>query len=299
MSTYADTETGEIVTGQVVPFDASLVEQAADPGRFVELACERAKEWLAQALAQGDIEGIVELKSQAEAIRTYTAQKQLGKDAELSAQEIVRRAERGIGLAIRKGQEAGVIHAHGGQTRDVGVTDIRSVSDSTGMPRDAVAELYPLVDDVTDEAFEEAVTEAKAEGNLSRANVARKAKREPGKRKWSDEAFAETIRDLSSRGYTSGQIAAELEMTEPYVRERSRKLGVTITADEITRKTRRLDSDRIVTNMATTLEGLALSAPLVTLTDLDPDQIEHWATSLTDSLRTLQKFHKQIKEMAQ
>ena len=32
---------------------------------------------------------------------------QLGKDAELSAAEIFRRAERGIGFRIRKGQEAG------------------------------------------------------------------------------------------------------------------------------------------------------------------------------------------------
>ena len=37
----------------------------------------------------------------------YTAQKQLGKDAQLAAAEIVRRAERGIGVAIRRGQQNG------------------------------------------------------------------------------------------------------------------------------------------------------------------------------------------------
>jgi hypothetical protein len=53
------------------------------------------------------IEQIVELKSQAEAIRVYTVQKQLGHDAELAAAEVVHRAERCIGLAIRKGQAEG------------------------------------------------------------------------------------------------------------------------------------------------------------------------------------------------
>ncbi|WP_055751031.1 hypothetical protein [Frankia sp. AvcI1] len=51
--------------------------------------------------------------TQAEAIRIYTTSKQLGKDAELSAAEIVRRAERGIGIAIRRGQEAGAIAKRG------------------------------------------------------------------------------------------------------------------------------------------------------------------------------------------
>ncbi len=65
--------------------------------------------WLAMAQDHGEIEQIVEIKSQAEAMRIYTMQKQLGKDAQLSAAEIVRRAERGIGVAIRRGQEAGKI----------------------------------------------------------------------------------------------------------------------------------------------------------------------------------------------
>ncbi|MDO3057020.1 hypothetical protein P5V98_24650, partial [Mycobacteroides abscessus subsp. massiliense] len=36
--------------------------------------------------------------------------------------------------------------------------------------------IYDLADGVSDEQFEEAITEARAEGNLSRANVARKCK---------------------------------------------------------------------------------------------------------------------------
>jgi hypothetical protein len=99
---------GEPVTDlALIATDPGALDQYGDPGEFVILACERAKEWLAKAVESGDIEQIVELKSQAEAIRVYTAQKQLGKDAELSAQEIVRRAERGLGLAVRKGPGRG------------------------------------------------------------------------------------------------------------------------------------------------------------------------------------------------
>lgn len=89
------------------------LDQYADAGEFVVLSCERAKEWLTGCIAHGEIEQIVELKSQAEAIRAYTTTKQLGRDAELAAAEIVRRAERGIGLCIRKGQEAGTIAKRG------------------------------------------------------------------------------------------------------------------------------------------------------------------------------------------
>jgi hypothetical protein len=89
------------------------VERSADPAQFVVQACQRAKAWLTEALEHGEIEQIAELKSQAEAVRVYTAQKQLGKDAQLAAAEIVRRAERGIGLAVRRGQHDGQIARRG------------------------------------------------------------------------------------------------------------------------------------------------------------------------------------------
>src|SRR5438034_11436123 len=101
----------------VLAADLGVVGQALDPETFVVAACERAKAWLREALEQGEIEQIAEIKSQAEAVRVYTMQKQLGMDAQLAAAEIVRRAERGIGLAIRRGQECGEITrraGHGG-----------------------------------------------------------------------------------------------------------------------------------------------------------------------------------------
>jgi hypothetical protein len=93
--------------------DPEAIERSADPAGFVVQACERARAWLREALEHGQIEQIAEIKSQAEAVRVYTAQKQLGKDAQLAAAEIVRRAERGIGVAIRRGQQTGEIARRG------------------------------------------------------------------------------------------------------------------------------------------------------------------------------------------
>src|SRR6266496_5634820 len=93
--------------------DPDVIERSADPAGFVVQACQRARAWLREALEHGEIEQIAEIKSQAEAVRVYTAQKQLGKDAQLAAAEIVRRAERGIGVAIRRGQRNGEIAKRG------------------------------------------------------------------------------------------------------------------------------------------------------------------------------------------
>src|SRR5262249_16861321 len=93
--------------------DPDAIERSADPAGFVVQACQRAKAWLREALEHGEIAQIDEIKSQAEAIRVYSTQKQLGTDAQLAAAEIVRRAERGIGMAIRRGQQDGEIAKRG------------------------------------------------------------------------------------------------------------------------------------------------------------------------------------------
>lgn len=143
----------------------------------LKTACERAKAWLSDALAYGDIDQIVEIKSQAEAIRIYTTQKKLGRDAELSAAEIVRRAERGLGIAVRRGQKEGTIAKIGdisGRSPDTG--DLILPSAVFTRSHADMTDTYAVTDGVTDEQFDEAIEEAKEEGNLSRANVVRKVK---------------------------------------------------------------------------------------------------------------------------
>ena len=116
-------------------------------------------------------------------MRVYTTAKQYGEDAVLSATEIVRRAERGIGVALRRGQADGSINSpgvHVGNQHSRGnpvntqdserrpVTDFASYEELTGYG----AGIYHMTDSVSDEDFGQALEEAKAEGNLSRKDDA-------------------------------------------------------------------------------------------------------------------------------
>jgi hypothetical protein len=103
--------------------------------------------------------------------------------AELAAAEVVRRAERGgIGLAIRRGQEAGEIRT----IDDTRAKGPATAGDPDGTPGDGKrspaeffsgaktrSDTYAMADGVSDDQFDGAIEEAKAEGNLSRANVVR------------------------------------------------------------------------------------------------------------------------------
>lgn len=247
----------------VIPNVESL-DLMADPARYVIAACERAKTWLVQALEHGDIDQIVELKSQAEAIRIYTMQKQLAKDAQLSAMEIVRRAERGLGVAVRKGQDAGVIRSKRdgspGTSSDYlrnGKTVRAASSRVTTKPspgqffktHDEWHDVYAMTDGVTDEQFEDSVADAKTEGNLSRANVIRKIK---------------------------GQQRAS---------ERP----------EMLKGTRHHNPERIINETVIALDGLCLGLTLLEPRDfdsLDPQKVEDWSSSLRASLRILNQLAK-------
>ena len=131
--------------------------------------------------------------------------------------------------------------------------DLKSSSSFFSHGRERM-DAYAVTDNVTDERFETALAEAKAEKNMSRANVVRKVKDEPA--------------PASSR-------PAHL------------------------RKTRHHNSNRIVNEIANGLEGYVMSLGLVTFADLDPAQAAGWSDSLTESLRSLNRLNRQLKELDQ
>jgi hypothetical protein len=157
---------------------AEALERAADPGEFVVQCLERGKTWLAEALEHGDLDALVNTKGYAATLRVAVMQKQLGKDAELSATELVRRAERCIGLGIRQGQAAG--HIAGVGASNLGLQGLETPTVAAGVRNPSeLTPLYGLADDVTDDQFEQAINEAKDEKNLSRVNIVRKLKGKP------------------------------------------------------------------------------------------------------------------------
>jgi hypothetical protein len=293
----------------VIVDDPGILERSADPGEFLMLACERAKSWLAEALEHGEIERIAEMKAQAEAIRVYTVSKQLGKDAQASATEIVRRAERGLGQAARKGQRDGTITtaADGGwSARNLPRNDVNRkipVAEYLGSGG-ARSDIYSMTDGVTDTDFDEVLDEGRDEGNLTRANIARKLRqrRIPDRSDRSPSAASkrrDLIRRWGGQGWSSRQIAKRLGIDDQTVRNIARDHRITITADAVVRNMQRIDSNRVVSETVGAMEGLATGIGLVDIEDIDPASASEWAASLTESTRTLNRLIRQLRELTQ
>lgn len=302
--------------------DPGVIERSADPAQFVVQACQRAKAWLAEALEHGEIDQIAELKSQAEAVRVYTAQKQLGHDAQLAAAEIVRRAERGIGLAVRRGQHDGQI-AKRGDRGGCGAPGVRGghpgatrgehLGSAAGFFRNDKerADCYAMADGVSEADFEVALGQAKRDGDPSRANVVRKIRQRDGHPTASDgpvpdpadrspEASARRrglIAEFARGGMSSRQIGEWLGIGDDRVRQVAREHRIEIRADAVLGGTRRPDPGRIVRQTVHALEGLAMGVQLADLAGLDPTEAAEHAASMSRSIRALSKFVRQLKEV--
>lgn len=127
----------------------------------------------------------------------------------------------------------------------------------------------------------------------------RKQKAAPDKSRAAVEARVARIRELAAEGYTSRQIASTVDLSVSGLKLLCDRECIEVPADAVVGKTHVHNADRIVSEMTTTLEALAMSVDLVDHDDIDPAQIEDWATSLSDSLKTLNRFCKQLKEMTQ
>jgi len=150
-----------------------------DPVDYMATVLNRAKGWLVEAQS---IEAVRDAKAVALGYETVIREKELAFDAQLSATEIVRRCERRIGQLVHEGQERGEIAKRG----DIGASQAGALNAGHllrpgevigSASKQAVTETYTMAD-TPDEDFDEAIEEAKAEGNLSRANVVRKVKGE-------------------------------------------------------------------------------------------------------------------------
>ena len=118
---------------------------------------------------------------------------------------------------------------------------------------------------LTDEQFDAAITEAKAEGNLSRANVVRKVKGQQGPT--TRDQRADLIVKLANEGYSSRQMPAKVGVTEESVRQIARDYGIDIPADKAVGRTKRINSTEVAENTVTvtaagsdTIDGAATLA---------------------------------------
>lgn len=269
---------------------------AADRAVMVTHALHESKQWLAVATKGTDPTPIADFKAWAATVAEMTRQKGLASDIQADALEMVRRAERGLDVAVRNGQASGDISTDAGARWSVGNPD----RISKPSPRDffvggAERSDAHQMGDLTEQEFEEVIAEAREEGNLSRANVVRKIKGANGPESRVDRA--ELITKLAARGMASAQMASKVGVTEETVRQIARDFAIDIPADRLTRGTRRIDSIRIARSTVTSLDGIASTVDLVNdLTGLDPEEAQQWTASLDQTIQALRRLNTKIKE---
>lgn len=271
---------------------------------------EQAKSWLATCVEMTGPAEIAAAKAQIVTAETYARELRLSKDIQMDAQEMVRRAEYALGKSIRKGQAEGEIRVRGDRDTVANQHGLAVHVDNTNSGKASPyafasqteldgngAGIYALADSAEPEQFDAALTEAKAEGNLSRANVVRKIKGQSSGAITRDMR-ADMITNLANQGYSSRQMPNKVGVSEETVRQIARDFGIDIPADKAIGGTRRINSTDIVANTVTALEGLVMGVELIDYDDLDSREAGQWADSLTYSLRALNRFAKQIKETA-
>lgn len=110
------------------------------------------------------------------------------------------------------------------------------------------------------------------------------------------------FREMAATGHTSAQIADVLGYASPEtVRASAKRHGIDIHADRaLGRNTRKsIDSNRIVRETVSQLEGVLLGIALVNCDELDPAEIKGWADSLAASTREINRLIRHMKEKTQ
>jgi hypothetical protein len=303
----------------VIPQDPAALDRVEDPAAVMVALVEQARTMLAQATGMEGLADVIEWKSRAEAIRVYTQQKDMGHEAELSAAEIVRRAERRIGQLIQEGREAGEIATErdgrvlGGKRRQLSTdgTELKPTATSILGDGPIRTQVTAMTDGVDDASFDAAIEEAKQEGNLSRANVVRKVKPTTAQR-ITDAAKAnppepprnlplkqraDQIRALAARNLTSPQIADEVGLSAHRVREIAKRADVEISADAVFGgKFRKVDPNRVIDSIISDASPEASALAFVAYSELDRARLNEWVSSLTAAIRSLTTIKRNLQK---
>lgn len=276
---------------------------------------DQARQWLERAKeSTAPAQDVAEFKAFMATVAEAAKQKKLSEDIQLDAVEMVRRSERALGLAIRDGQARGEIETEraarvrAGQQRQG--TFHQSVDDNLVKPLDFItkhdlhgaqvepglrAGIYEMTDGVTDEQFDLAVSVAKDEGNLSRANVVRKVTeittfKEKQAERW------EQIAEFAERGFTSAQVAKTVGLSESHLRQQAKLRGIQFHADRIT-GIRRIDPLKVLENVVASIEANADALALVTFEDVTPELALELLERLKPGVKAIRQLTTSLKEI--
>ncbi|WP_315106262.1 hypothetical protein [uncultured Microbacterium sp.] len=270
----------------------------------VTMMLDQGRQWLVRALeATNPARDVADFKAFVATVAEAAKQKKLSEDIQMDAVEMVRRSERALGVAIRKGQEAGEITTKGNRENYGGPHHRQSLDKTLSSPTDFLPHgndrmaTYTMTDDVTDEQFESVLAEAKGEGNLSRSNVVRKIKNlqsfsEVQAEKW------QQIADLANDRLTSSQIAKRVGMTEEGLRAGARRKGIVFPADEVLGKTKRINGLDVLERIVSSIEADESVLGLIEFESITPEQAAELLQRLTSPLRAINRMKNRLKEIS-
>lgn len=180
-------------------YDSAAVVALTSEARAVAVTgmLTQARSWLANAYEAYEPVTIANFKAEVATLAEATKQLGLSREIQAEAQEIVIRAERGLGQAIRKGQAEGTVRTQeqGRPGSGVELTTSGGLFTNSYERRDA----YALAE-APDDVFEEVLAEAKTKGDLSRSGVVRTIRQESRQTETENrrQAAANTAADLPS-----------------------------------------------------------------------------------------------------
>lgn len=299
----------EPITGEVVLMDdevKSTLESLDTPSNEIAISqmLDKAKSYLEVAMRQADApRAIADFKAEIIAVAQYAKQKKVSEEIQIDAMSMVRRAERSLGVAIREGQEAGVVHtpssaASEREAKKHGIeTQPRASSSDYLETSTEMRDTYAMTDNVTDEEFDAALETAKAEGKLTRANVVRKIKEAKGEEapdpsgpgSTLPEEVRERVEELASQGVSSRNIGAELGID---------KSTVTRMLNGRTKPVKGNNTQKIMERLTESLWGMRQSLQTITAVDsgLNPDQVAAWTKELRSTSAELNRIKNLLKE---
>lgn len=295
------TEIGPLTQTEItaVDTDVAMLDTLDAAGREVAVTSmlDQARQWLERAKeSTAPAQDVAEFRAFVATVAEAAKQKKLSEDIQSDAVEMVRRSERALGQAIRKGQDEGSIRSSGQRSDRHGHAhpDAMSVRDFIPHVQESV-DIYGMTDNVTDEQFESALTEAKEEGNLSRANVVRKVTELGSYREQQDDKWV-TVAEFASQGFTSPQIAKTVGMTEEGLRAAARKKGIEFPADKLS-NFKRIDPLYVIEQTVLGLEVTQSTLELVSYEGVTPQQASEWLERLKTPLRALRNMQTALKEI--
>ncbi len=249
--------------------------------------------WAPLARDAMDWNGAVSTRRAVSSLSDLITRRALSKGAVLDAQHAVRIAERTVGQTVRAGQAAGLIRARGQGGPNVPALTTREV---VGNGLDTV---YRLADDVTDEQFDAAIETARDRGSCSFDHVFGAL----GIDKLSevDKARRDKIVKYAAQGNSTRQIADLLDVSPERAGTLIRRYQVDVPADAAgiaaqlpdravnrrhAARSRAIDYTRVISEIISTLDGVAASARLVgpdAIDAVDPAQAADWSAALWDA----------------